>query len=53
MKGFLNKVQNRVGNGKNDGMPVAEGKLPRGETTPRADIVLPKKEKRYFTLKCL
>ena len=24
----------------------SEGKLPRGESTPRADIALPKKEKR-------
>lgn len=27
-------------------MATSEGKLPRAESTPRADIALPKKEKR-------
>ncbi len=52
MKGFLNKVQSRVAtNGKPEGMPVStEGKMARGESTPRADIALPKKEKRWKIL---
>ncbi len=52
MKGFLNKVQNRVVNGKSEGAGLSPegGKLPRGESTPRADIALPKKEKRYVII---
>ena len=53
MKGFLSKVQ-RATNGKPEtgDAKSPEGKLAaRGESsTPRADIALPKKEKRLINI---
>lgn len=53
MKGFLNKVQTKVtgGKGNGEGKPAAsaDGKVGGGtqlETTPKADILLPKKHDR-------
>lgn len=40
MKGFLNKVKGSVATTKED--PKASQNVPATETTPRADVVLPK-----------
>lgn len=60
MKGFLNKVQSKVGGGKNpDGKPVSAASeampsaggspnSPKIETTPRADISLPRRHDRRY-----
>jgi hypothetical protein len=64
MKGFLNKVQRRVsGSGPSDGAPQAGAKAgdkpstpitkqanrSNGvESTPKADVTLPRRERRYI-----
>jgi hypothetical protein len=51
MKGFLNKVQNKVAGKPADGKPATEavaGAAIRSEATPRADISLPRGRERRF-----
>ena len=50
MKGFLNKVQNKVAGAKSptngEGKPVEPSNPIRSEATPRADISLPRGRER-------
>jgi hypothetical protein len=48
MKGFLNKVQKKVGGPNPEGKPVGAGavSVDRVDGTPRADILLPRNQPR-------
>lgn len=54
MKGFLNKVQGKGGKGEggpaSEGMPVAGHNTPKLDSTPQADVALPRKHDRRLVL---